>query len=127
MNNPTGPVPSIRSQRCGYCSKRAEVRNGEYGLLCSTHRSAVARAGVPVVDHSRYPVEPLRALLKATGVTWADDTLRLPRGQIAKWVDRGGLTWSAADQVAVTAGFHPAEIWPEWADHNAEQAQGTNA
>lgn len=31
-----------------------------------------------------------------------------------------GVTWPVADRLAVRAGFHPAQIWPEWIDHAIE-------
>jgi hypothetical protein len=44
--------------------------------------------------------------------------LGLDRAQVARWRN-GGLPIDSADRVAVAAGCHPAEVWPEWYDLTA--------
>jgi lambda repressor-like predicted transcriptional regulator len=74
--------------------------------------------------HRRFPMDPL---LAACGVrfvagplasdSWASvaEMLRVPRSTALKWADRG-MTSEQADRAACAAGFHPADIWPEWFD-----------
>lgn len=61
---------------------------------------------------TRYPLAPLA---EAVGV----DTSRLARilglsGSTWKAYREHGMTERAADRLAVKAGFHPCEIWPDW-------------
>lgn len=62
---------------------------------------------------SRWPVDPIRRLLRAAGVT--DNDLKR-RGIHVRW-SRGRLTTPLADTIAVTVlKVHPGEIWPDWFD-----------
>ena len=39
--------------------------------------------------------------------------------QLYRWRENG-LTWVAADRVAIRLGVHPVLLWPEWVDVYAE-------
>jgi lambda repressor-like predicted transcriptional regulator len=66
---------------------------------------------VPAARQSRLPLEPLvqrcgsvSALARATGIE---------RTQLARWRSNG-VPLDSADRVAIAAGCHPAEVWPDW-------------
>lgn len=60
---------------------------------------------------------PLQALLERS-------TLNVHELSIATGIDyrtfvnwkRNGLTWIAADHLAIATGIHPAVVWPQWMD-----------
>lgn len=64
----------------------------------------------------RYPIEPLIAL---TGWTLHGEIRRLAPASGAELAKRrtDGVTEAIADRLAVAAGRHPWEIWPEMIDH----------
>jgi hypothetical protein len=73
----------------------------------------------------RFPLEPLAKLLDAehriaddgqnNAVEYLALRLRINRQQIFR-ARRAGLTIAQADRWAVAAGYHPAVVWPEWAE-----------
>lgn len=64
----------------------------------------------------RYPLDPLFALMGETPHA-ACKILRLA-GRTQKEYRRDGVTAKVADRMAVRAGFHPYEVWPEMVDHD---------
>lgn len=40
--------------------------------------------------------------------------LRVHAKQVLRWRDSGWLTDHQADVLATRAGFHPAQVWPDW-------------
>lgn len=66
----------------------------------------------------------LDRLLDAAG---ADSLLQLARitrshpSTIQRWAD-DGVPWLATDHLAVSAGLHPATVWPEWGAYALWQA-----
>lgn len=67
----------------------------------------------PEFHRSRWPVAPVRRLLRAAGIS--DNELKR-RDIHVKW-SRGRLTTPLADTLAVTVlKMHPMEIWPDWCD-----------
>jgi hypothetical protein len=72
------------------------------------------------VTAPRYPIEPLARLL---GISPGTALARLGvSGSTAKQYRTEGVSGRVADRLAVRAGFHPAEVWPEWTDHQIEAA-----
>jgi len=67
---------------------------------------------------TRYPLEPLTALVGTEGVELARDMGLGGTDHSAKKAVRNahrkGLTRGMADRWAIAAGFHPTNIWPEW-------------
>lgn len=66
----------------------------------------------------RYPIEPL---LEAMGVSWSQAAQQLGIGgpEYRRYRDEG-MTRDTAERKALKAGFHPYEVWPDMADHDAE-------
>lgn len=65
----------------------------------------------------RLPLAPLLAALDCTGPAELARLLDTNHSTIRKWKQRG-IAWESADRVAVSAGLHPAAVWPEWLDHS---------
>ena len=63
----------------------------------------------------RYPLEPLAAAMHLT-IPAACRALRIS-GSTEQQYRRDGVTDKVADRLAIRAGFHPYEIWPDMADH----------
>lgn len=62
----------------------------------------------------RSPRVPLEPLVQRYGnVSALARAIGIDRAQVAHW-HGDGLPIESADRVAVLAGFHPAELWPEW-------------
>lgn len=75
--------------------------------------SKIRRKPYRLMGHdAKYPIDPL---LRAMGgpVTTCAALLDVDQSQIYVW-KREGLRWVVADELAIRAGFHPSEIWPEW-------------
>lgn len=71
----------------------------------------------------RYPVQPL---LDATGLTLNGFIRRhMPsvNGQAYRKARNEGLSMDQAERWALTAGWHPFEVWPNMADHQLEDQQ----
>ena len=66
----------------------------------------------------RYPVEPLCALMRLAPST-ALVRLGVSGSTMQKYRDEG-VSARVADRLAVRAGYHPAEVWPEWVDEQIE-------
>lgn len=66
----------------------------------------------------RFSLAPLEELLRAQGGS-SVKRLALLMGtnerQVHRWRHHG-VTWAQADLLAVRAGLHPAELWPQWFD-----------
>lgn len=69
---------------------------------------------------ARYPLEPL---LRLTGWPLNRWTQYGVSGSTLVEYQRIGLTDRVADRLAVAAGFHPFEVWPEMADHREAEAK----
>ena len=66
----------------------------------------------------RYPVEPLAELMRmAPGTALSRMGVS---GSTAKQYRTEGVSWRVADRLAHCAGYHPAEVWPEWTDDQIE-------
>ena len=63
----------------------------------------------------RYPLEPLARLVGASSYTSLARELGVSGSMLSVYRTKG-LTDAAADRLAVRAGWHPAEVWPEWFD-----------
>lgn len=61
----------------------------------------------------RLSIEPLLERLEADSVAAAARRLDVDRTRLYQW-RRAGLTVARADVLAIAAGFHPGEVWPEW-------------
>lgn len=59
----------------------------------------------------RLPVEPVLDALADRGQSIKSLGPALDRAVHRAQLD-GGLTWLAADKVAVALGYHPGELWP---------------
>jgi len=59
----------------------------------------------------RLPLEPL--VRRYGSVRALAEALNRDRGQVQKWRERG-VTILSADRIAVEAGLHPVEVWPDW-------------
>jgi len=59
----------------------------------------------PLLDLDCYRLASSREIAKRTG--YKDSTIR-------KWRSADLLPERAADVLAVRAGYHPGNIWPEW-------------
>jgi hypothetical protein len=68
----------------------------------------------------RLPLEPL--VQRYGSVRALADALCRDRGQVQKWSERG-VTLLSADRIAVEAGLHPVEVWPEWYEVTEEHAE----
>lgn len=72
----------------------------------------------------RLPLDPLLALY--------DNRLALARAlkvdarQIQRWC-RYGVAFYTADELAVSLGFHPMELWPGWVEVGEEAARQRDA
>lgn len=65
---------------------------------------------------TRYPFAPLAALM---GCTEASAARRLNiSGRTEQEYRREGMSEKVADRMAVRAGYHPFEVWPEMAEYN---------
>lgn len=76
----------------------------------------------PLGDH-RYPLAPLAAAMRLTepaalAALGVSGTQQRERRTL-------GLTRLVADNMAVKAGMHPYEVWPEMADHDIAAAEST--
>jgi len=79
----------------------------------------VVAMGVRVTPNPRrYPVEPLAAAMGLT-VHGALARLSVSGSTQADYRSRG-VTYRVADRLAVRAGFHPAEVWPESTEHEID-------
>ncbi len=85
------------------------------------------RTGVFDIDTTKYPTAPLFGAVGNPSQVALARSVGYPVKTVSRWCLGDGLPWIHADRVAVRLGMHPAEIWPQWANHNAEQPQGTNA
>jgi len=64
------------------------------------------------VPGPRFPLAPLLAMLELSQSQLSN--MYGVGGQSLKRWRECGLTVEAADRLAVRAGLHPAEVWPEW-------------
>lgn len=62
---------------------------------------------------SRYPLEPLMKLSGAEDMTEFAAAAGVTRRSAFRY-QAEGLSINQADRVAVTVGFHPLLVWPEW-------------
>lgn len=63
--------------------------------------------------NGRFDLQPLAALLGATcdsEIAHATDTCRRT---VQRW-KHDGMSADQADRAAIRAGYHPANIWPDW-------------
>ena len=63
---------------------------------------------------SSYPFADLAAAMRLTEHQ-ATAVLGLS-GSTAQDYRHNGMSWRVADRLAVKAGFHPGQVWPEWID-----------
>jgi len=65
----------------------------------------------------RLPLDPLLDLYDSRlGLARA---LKVDPRQIQRWL-RYGVSFYAADELAVSLGFHPIELWPQWMEVGEE-------
>jgi hypothetical protein len=64
----------------------------------------------PRCPERRLPYEPLKAALAGTGL------MSSLSASTRRTYEEHGVPESVADRLAVRAGHHPSEIWPEWAE-----------
>lgn len=65
----------------------------------------------------RLPLDPLLALYdSALGLARA---LKVDPRQVHRWSGYGVSIWTA-DELAVSLGFHPIELWPQWLEVGEE-------
>ena len=69
----------------------------------------------------RYPLEPLAAAM-CMSLNAACVQLGVSGSTLKKYRD-DGVSERVADRLAVRAGFHPAEVWPEFADAGIADAE----
>jgi hypothetical protein len=72
------------------------------------------------MSEHRYPFEPLAAAMRLSGHQ-ASKTLGLS-GRTQQSYRRDGMSERVADRLAVKAGLHPFEVWPEMVGHQIEAA-----
>lgn len=61
----------------------------------------------------RFPVDALRRALASESVTELARTCGVTQRSIHRYI-HDGVPEAMTDAMAVRAGFHPAEVWPEW-------------
>ena len=61
----------------------------------------------------RFSFEDLARLVDESSAAELAERLRISARTVHRYRHRG-LTVLQADRLAVAAGFHPAEIWPDW-------------
>lgn len=67
---------------------------------------------------------PWAALATAMGVSENQAVMTLGvNGRMGQLYRHQGMSERVAERLAVKAGFHPAEVWPEWLDHSIEAAK----
>lgn len=72
----------------------------------------------------RLPLDPLLALYdSALGLARA---LKVDPRQVHRWSHYGVSVWTA-DELAVSLGFHPMELWPRWVEVGEEAARRRDA
>ena len=68
----------------------------------------------------RYPIQALTEMM-ALGFAEGMRALKISGSTYQKYRDQG-VSRVSADRLAVRAGFHPYEVWPDMADHDYEDA-----
>ena len=63
----------------------------------------------------RFPIGPLLEALDCATPARLADLLGYSERAVYRWVEVG-ISWDRADRIAVSAGLHPATVWPEWLD-----------
>lgn len=109
-----------RGCRCGPCT----VANREH-CRRQRHTAAARRRDELERQHAtswpprawarlrRLPFASLEQLVQADSTVGLALRLRVHRRQLYRW-RRYGVTIDQADTLAITAGYHPAEVWPQW-------------
>ena len=65
-------------------------------------------------DHiNRFQFADLVALVEARSARELAEILDISPRTVHRY-RKGGLSAIQADRIAVSAGFHPAEVWPDW-------------
>lgn len=64
---------------------------------------------------TRYPLGPLLELMHEPSPTAAARRLRLSGGSLSRYL-KTGMREDTAEMLAIRAGFHPYNVWPELAD-----------
>lgn len=91
---------------------------------CNAHqhrykRHGSAMAHIPIKDvqmrpdsKAIVPTEPLRAFVHRLGLTvkgtWP------PPHRFGRYIYRPALSFLVADEMAISLGHHPVEVWPNW-------------
>lgn len=71
---------------------------------------------------SFFAAEPARRALRRLAAETDDSICALAenagvdRDTLHRLFTRDRLRWDAADRLAVSLGFHPCQLWPEWFD-----------
>lgn len=72
----------------------------------------------------RLPLDPLLDLYESRlGLARA---LKVDARQVQRWC-RYGVSFHTADELAVSLGFHPIELWPRWMEVGEEAARQREA
>lgn len=67
----------------------------------------------------RLSFENLDRLLRPASTIEAAERLGVSRRSLSRWRS-DGISVPVADQVAIRAGYHPCEVWPEWSSASAD-------
>ncbi|MEZ5278986.1 MAG: helix-turn-helix domain-containing protein [Acidimicrobiales bacterium] len=71
------------------------------------------RATTSSDDRARWPFAPLMAATGNPTITALARRLGVSPRTVSRW-RRAGLSDHQADNAAVTLGYHPLNIWPDW-------------
>ncbi len=82
--------------------------------VCTLYHPNGRRAICVQVEH-RWPLGPLVELLGVQGAEAVANRLKTT-GENVRRAAEFGLPDATADRWAIRAGFHPAQVWPEWID-----------
>lgn len=80
-----------------------------------------AACGVSLRGGPRYPLSTLLDMMGYDTIHRAADALGVSGTTYAQYSCHG-ISERTADRLAIRAGFHPAEVWPELADHQITAA-----